>query len=81
MSGSELWWKGDHVLGTVGRADKIQQLFNQEARATTGCFRTTNLGAHLMELGFRPATTQWENRGTGCGALVYDWSACRMEIR
>ena len=28
--------------------EEIQRLTNQEARATTGCFWTTNLGALLM---------------------------------
>jgi len=41
MFGSELWWKGDHVTGTKGRAEELQLLINQEARATTGWFRTT----------------------------------------
>jgi len=62
MFGSELWWKGDHVPGTIGRADELQLLVNQEARATTGCFRTTNLGALSMESGLRAATAQLENR-------------------
>jgi len=62
MLGSELWWKGDHVQGTIGRDDELQLLVNQEARVTTGCFRTTNLGAFSMEPGLRAATTQLENR-------------------
>jgi len=62
MFGSELWWKGDYVPGTIGRADEMQLLVNQQARATTGCFRTTNLGALSMESGLRAATTQLENR-------------------
>ena len=37
-------------------------LVNQEARATTGCFLTTNLGALSMESGLRAATAQLENR-------------------
>jgi len=40
----------------------MQWLINQKARATTGCFRTTNLGALSMESGLRAATTQLENR-------------------
>jgi len=60
--GSELWWKGDHVRGTIGQANQLQLLVNQEARATTGCFRTTNIGALSMESGFRAATAQLENR-------------------
>jgi len=62
MFGSELWWKGDHITGTKGRAEELQLLVNQEARATTGCFRTTSLGALSMESGLRAATTQLENR-------------------
>jgi len=62
MFGSELWWKGDHVRGTMGQADEQQLLVNQEARATTGCFGTTNLGALSMESGLRVAATQLENR-------------------
>jgi len=62
MFGSELWWKGDQVRGTVGQADELQLLVNQEAQATKGCFRTTNLGALSMESGLRAATTQLEIR-------------------
>jgi len=32
MFGSELWWKGDHVTGTKGRAEELQLLVNQEPR-------------------------------------------------
>jgi hypothetical protein len=45
MFGSELWWKGDRVEGTIGRAEELQTLVNKQARAVTGCFQTTNLGA------------------------------------
>ena len=62
MFGSELWWKGDQVRGTMGQVDELQLLANQKARTTTGCFRTTNLGALSMESGLRAATTQLENR-------------------
>jgi len=62
MFGAELWWKGDYTTGTQGRAEEIQRLINQEARATMGCFRTTNLGALPMESGLRAATAQLENR-------------------
>ena len=41
---SELWWKGDQVHGTIGRAGDLQMLINQEARASLGVFRTTNQG-------------------------------------
>jgi len=48
--------------GTIGQANGLQLLVNQEARATTGCFRTTNLGALTMESGLMPAAAQLENR-------------------
>jgi len=62
MFGAELWWRGDLAEGAIGRAKELQLLVNQEARATTGCFRTTNLGALSMESGLRAATAQLENR-------------------
>jgi len=62
MFGSELWWKGDQVRGTMGRAEELQLLVNQQARATTGAFRTTKLGALSMESGLRPAVAQLEYR-------------------
>jgi len=45
LYGSEVWWKISRQ--SKGRADEIQKLVNQEARAVTGCFRTTNAGAGL----------------------------------
>ena len=60
--GSELWLKGDLARGTIGRANELQLLVNQAARATTGCFRTTDLGALSMESGLRATTEQLENR-------------------
>ena len=62
MFGAELWWKGGNVRGTTGRVEELQLLVNQQARATTGAFRTTNLGALSMESGLRPASNQLENR-------------------
>jgi len=35
MFGAELWLTGDHVRGTIGQANELQLLVNQEARATT----------------------------------------------
>jgi hypothetical protein len=61
MFGAELWWMGDQVHGTTGRAADLQILVNQQARVITGCFRTTNLGTLTMESGFRPAATQLES--------------------
>ena len=46
----------------VGRLKDVQKLVNQEARLTTGAFRTTNQGALSLECGFRPAVAQLENR-------------------
>ena len=54
--------EGGHVWGTIGRANELHLLVNQEARATTGCFRLTNLGALSMESGLRAASTQPESR-------------------
>jgi len=62
MFGSELWWRGDQTRGAIGQAREIQLLVNLETRGHTGCIRATNLGALLMELGFRPAAAQPENR-------------------
>jgi len=62
MFGAELWWKGEGARRTVGRAEEIQLLVNKQARATTGAFRKTNLGALSMESGLRPAANQLENR-------------------
>jgi ribonuclease HI len=62
LFGAELWWKGDAVKGTKGRAAELQKMVNQQARAVTGCFQKTNRGALAMESGLRPATAQLENR-------------------
>jgi len=47
---------------TIGWANDIQLLANQEARTITGCFRISNLGALAMESELRPAATQLENQ-------------------
>jgi len=52
----DVWWKGDHTWGTIGQANELQLLVNQEAQATTGSFRTTKLSALSMESGLRAAT-------------------------
>jgi len=70
MFGSELWWKGDQVRGTMGQVDELQLPVNQEARTTTGCFWMTNLEALLMESSLRAATTQLENRQQRFGLQV-----------
>jgi len=54
MHESELWWKGEKENGTIGRANDLQKMVNQQARDITGCFKNTNRG--LMSLsGLRPA--------------------------
>jgi hypothetical protein len=50
------------VEGTKGRAEELQKVVNKQARAVTGCFQRTNLGALAMESGRRRATAQLENR-------------------
>jgi len=62
MFGSESWWKGNHVQRAIGQSDGLQLLVNQEARAATGCFQTTSLGALSIESGLWAATAQLENR-------------------
>ena len=61
MFGAELWWKGKQG-GTDGMAKELQVMVNWEARVTTGCFRTTNQRALVMESGLRPASNQLKNR-------------------
>lgn len=62
MFWSEQRGKGDHVRGTISLVNELQLLVNQEERATTGCFRTTSLGAPTIESGLRAAIMQLENR-------------------
>jgi hypothetical protein len=62
MFGSELWWKGEGVEGTIGRAEELQTGVNKQARAVMGCFQTTKMGALALESGLRPATAPLENR-------------------
>jgi len=61
LFGAELWWKGEEK-GTLGNRDDIQKSVNQEARANTGAFRTTNTGALSAESGLLPAAAQLNNR-------------------
>jgi len=49
MFGSELWWKGNRVDGTIGRAEELQKEVNKQVWAVTGCFQTTNCGALAIE--------------------------------
>ena len=51
MFRSGLWWTGDHLRGPIGQANEWQPLVNQMARATNGCFRTTNHGSLLVQSG------------------------------
>jgi len=77
MFGAELWWKGEQG-GTDGMAKKLQVMVNPEARATTGCFRTTNQGALAMESGLRPASNQLENRQRRFGVRLLSLSHWAM---
>jgi hypothetical protein len=62
MFGSELWFMGDRVEGTIRREQELQVVVNKQVRAVTSCFGTTNLGALAVQSGLRPATAQLENR-------------------
>jgi len=62
LYGSELWWQGEGEPGMVGAEEELQKMVSQQARAVTGCFRTTNLGALMAEASLRPAAAQLENR-------------------
>lgn len=63
--------------GAKGGVEDVQKLVSQEARAVTGCFRTTNTDAHAMESDLPPAVALLENRG----GLDRDFSVCRRVIR
>jgi len=39
MYGSELWRKGEEENSTIGRANDLQILVNQQERDITGCFK------------------------------------------
>ena len=54
---------GGMVKGTIGRASDIQSLTNQQARAITGCFKSTNLGQLMLMSGLCPAHSLLNNRG------------------
>jgi hypothetical protein len=80
MYGAELWCRGEGSRDTVGGVEELQKHVNQEARAVTGCFQTTNLGALAMEAGIRPAAAQLETTsgGVGFGCSAYS-EATRLE--
>jgi len=50
------------VDSTIGRAKELQKEVNKQARAVTGCFRTTNCRALAMESELRLVTAQLENQ-------------------
>ena len=52
LYGSELWWKGQKK-----HEHTIQHLFNRQARAITGMYRSTTLHPLLCEAGIIPAST------------------------
>jgi hypothetical protein len=57
LYGAELWWKGQK-----NKAHEVQMILNEQARRTTGCFRTTPQGALMNEAGLRPANAILNNR-------------------
>ena len=78
MFRAELWWKGGNVHGTTGRAEELQLLVNQQARTTTGAFRTTNLGTLAMESDSGQQATSWRiGRGSSGSAS----SVCHKGMR
>jgi hypothetical protein len=81
MFGADLWWKGDQTQGSKRRASDLQLLVNQEARAVTGCFRTTNLGAQAIEWGLTRSHRQPHSWKTDRGGLVCGSSACHRATR
>ena len=62
LHGSELWWRGEEVYSSVGKAADLQKLVNQQARAVTGCFHSTNQGEPMLQSGLRCATSLLNNR-------------------
>ena len=67
MFGAELWWNGTNATGTIGRGNELQRLVNQQARAVTGCFRTTR------------ECWQWSRVETGSGATREPAATLRPE--
>jgi ribonuclease HI len=57
LYGAELWWKGQK-----NKAHEVQVILNEQARRTTGCFRTTPQGALMNDAGLRPANALLNNR-------------------
>ena len=68
MFGSELWWKGDQARGTKGRAEEMQRLVNQQARATTGASGRPIWEHWPWSPGSGQRTTSWR---TGSAASGY----------
>jgi len=46
----------------TGGVTEMQKLVGQQACPVTPSFRTTNLGELALELGLRPATSQFESK-------------------
>ena len=70
MFGSELWWKGDHTLGTIGQSNELQLLVNREARATIMknrgqpfiYHRRFSIAAHVVRYGYRIKRERAQNQ-------------------
>jgi len=71
MFGSELWWKGGHTRGAIVQANELRvtALVGRKVRATTGCFRTTNLGALRWNLDSKQQQRSW-NQAAAVRALA-----------
>ncbi len=57
LYGSGLWWKGQK-----NHEHTFQQLFNRQARAITGMYRSTPVHPLLCEAGIIPASTHLDYR-------------------
>lgn len=57
LFGAEIWWRNQ-----VGRIEKIQVMLNRQARAITGCMKSTPIGPLTAEAYMIPATITLTNR-------------------
>jgi ribonuclease HI len=58
--GMELWWQGQKTW-----ACSLQKLINRQARAITGMFKSTPIGALIREAALEPAEVLLDSRVTG----------------
>jgi ribonuclease HI len=57
LFGAEIWWRNQEQ-----RAEQIQKMINREARAITGCMKTTPIGPLIVEASITPAKVLLDNR-------------------